>query len=153
MSLKERIVADMKTAMRSRDTVRLDTIRLLRAAIQRKEVDNRIELEDSDVLQVVQKLVKQCRDAADQFQQGGRPDLADREKANMAILAAYLPAPLSDAEMDRLVDEVIQQTGASSMKDMGKVMRVVKSRAQGQADMGAVSGKIKRLLAGLPQSG
>ncbi len=153
MSLKERIVADMKTAMRSRDTVRLDTIRLLRAAIQRKEVDNRIELEDSDVLQVVQKLVKQCRDAADQFQQGGRPDLADREKANMAILAAYLPAPLSDAEMDRLVDEVIQQTGASSMKDMGKVMGVVKSRAQGQADMGAVSGKIKRLLAGLPQSG
>jgi len=153
VSLKERIVADMKTAMRSRDTVRLDTIRLLRAAIQRKEVDNRIELEDSDVLQVVQKLVKQCRDAADQFQQGGRPDLADREKANMAILAAYLPAPLSDAEMDRLVDEVIQQTGASSMKDMGKVMGVVKSRAQGQADMGAVSGKIKRLLAGLPQSG
>ena len=146
MSLKERIVADMKTAMRNRETVKLETIRLLRAAIQRKEVDSRTELEDSGVLQIVQKQVKQCKDAASQFQQGGRPDLADREQAHVAILETYLPAQLSDAEMDALVEEAIQQTGATSMKEMGQVMGMVKSRAQGQADMGVISGKIKSIL-------
>ena len=146
MSLKERIVADMKTAMRNRETVKLETIRLLRAAIQRKEVDSRTELEDSGVLQIVQKQVKQCKDAASQFQQGGRPDLADREQAHVVILETYLPAQLSDAEMDALVEEAIQQTGATSMKEMGQVMGVVKSRAQGQADMGVISGKIKSIL-------
>ena len=146
MSLKERIVADMKTAMRNRETVKLETIRLLRAAIQRKEVDSRTELEDSGVLQIVQKQVKQCKDAASQFQQGGRSDLADREQAHVVILETYLPAQLSDAEMDALVEEAIQQTGATSMKEMGQVMGVVKSRAQGQADMGVISGKIKSIL-------
>ncbi len=146
MSLKERIVADMKTAMRNRETVRLETIRLLRAAIQRQEVDSRTELEDSGVLQIVQKQVKQSKDAASQFQQGGRPDLADKEKSNIAVLETYLPAQLSDAQMDELVDEAIQQTGATSMKDMGRVMGVVKSRAQGQVDMGVISGKIKSIL-------
>ncbi len=146
MSLKERIVADMKTAMRNRETVKLETIRLLRAAIQRKEVDSRTELEDSGVLQIVQKQVKQCKDAASQFQQGGRSDLADREQAQVVILETYLPAQLSDAEMDALVEEAIQQTGATSMKEMGQVMGVVKSRAQGQADMGVISGKIKSIL-------
>ena len=146
MSLKESIVADMKVAMRDKETVRLETIRLLRAAIQRKEVDERIEVDDEGVLLIVQKMVKQCTDAADQFIKGGRQDLADKEKANIAILEDYLPEQLTDSELEVIVSEAMESTGANSIKDMGKVMGMVKSKTQGRADMGVLSAKIKALL-------
>jgi len=146
MSIKETLVTDMKVAMRDRDTVRLETIRLLRASIQRREVDERIQLGDEDVLQIIQKMVKQCTDAAQQFSKGNREDLADKEKANISILETYLPEQLSEAEIDTLIHQAIQQTGAASMRDMGKVMGLVKSGSQGRADMGAVSARIKSLL-------
>lgn len=146
MSMKEKIAADMKAAMRDKEIIRLETIRLLRAAIQRKEVDDRIELDDDGVLQIVQKMVKQCTDAAEQFTKGGRDDLAQKEQANIAVLKDYLPEQLSESELSEIISQAIAQTGASSMKDMGKVMGLVKSQTQGRADMGAVSGKIKELL-------
>lgn len=144
--LKQRILDDMKSAMRQKDTVTLETVRMLRAAIQRREVDDRVELDDNAVLQVVQKMVKQCSDAANQFTDGGREDLADKERANIAVLEKYLPEQLSEAEIDRLVQQAIAETGAGSMKDMGKVMAVLRPRVQGRADMGALSGRIKSLL-------
>jgi uncharacterized protein YqeY len=146
MSIKETLVADMKVAMREKDTIRLETIRLLRAAIQRKEVDERIQLDDEGVLQIIQKMVKQCTDAAQQFIDGNREDLADKEKANISILETYLPEQLSAQEIETLIQDAMQQTGAATMKDMGKVMGLVKSRSQGRADMGAVSLRIKSLL-------
>ena len=146
MSIKETLVVDMKAAMRDKDTIRLETIRLLRAAIQRKEVDERVQLDDEYVLQIIQKMVKQCTDAAQQFSNGNREDLADKEKANISILETYLPEQLSEQEIETLIQDAIQQTGAASMKDMGKVMGLVKSRSQGRADMGAVSMRIKSLL-------
>lgn len=144
--LKQRILDDMKSAMRQKDTVTLETVRMLRAAIQRREVDDRVELDDNAVLQVVQKMVKQCSDAANQFTDGGREDLADKERANIAVLEKYLPEQLSESEIDRLVQQAIAETGAGSMKDMGKVMAVLRPRVQGRADMGALSGRIKSLL-------
>ncbi len=146
MSLKETIVADMKSAMRDRESFRLETIRLLRAAIQRKEVDDKIELGDQDVVQIVQKMIKQGADAAQQFSSGGREDLADKEKAGIAILQGYLPEQLSEDEITSLIQQAIAETGANSMKDMGKVMGILKSRTQGRADMGAVSANIKSIL-------
>ena len=146
MSLKEKIIADMKLAMRNKEAVRLETIRMLRAAIQRKEVDDKIELDDNGVLQIVQKMVKQCTDAASQFIQGNRQDLADKENENIAVLQDYLPEQLSEEAIQEIIQQAIQQTGASSMQDMGKVMGIVKSKTQGSADMGAVSAKIKSLL-------
>ena len=147
MSLKDTIAADMKTAMRDKDTVRLETIRLLRSAIQRREVDEQITLDDQAVLQIVQKLVKQCRDAAQQFEAGGRSDLVEKELANIGVLESYLPEQLSDEEIEAIIAAAISETGASSMQDMGKVMGIVKSKTQGNADMGAVSAKIRSLLA------
>ena len=146
MSLKDSIAADMKAAMRDKEKVRLETIRLLRSAIQRKEVDERIELDDEGVLQIVQKLVKQCNDAATQFTQGNREDLAEKERQNIAILEQYLPEQLSGDEIEALIKQAMEESGASSMKDMGKVMGIVKAKAQGCADMGLVSGKIKSIL-------
>ena len=146
MSLKETIVADMKSAMRDRESFRLETIRLLRAAIQRKEVDDKIELGDQDVVQIVQKMIKQSADAAQQFSSGGREDLADKEKAGIAILQGYLPEQLSEDEIASLIQQAIAETGANSMKDMGKVMGILKFRIQGRADMGAVSANIKSIL-------
>lgn len=146
MNLKESLLADMKVAMRDKEKVRLETIRLLRAAIQRKEVDEKIELDDEGVLLVVQKLVKQCTDAADQFTQGNREDLAQKERENIAILQDYLPEPLSDSEIESLIKQAIEKTGASTMKEMGQVMGIVKLGAQGRADMGKVSATIKSLL-------
>ena len=141
----------MKAAMRDRQVVRLETIRLLRAAIQRKELDEQIQLDDQGVLQIIQKMVKQCTDAAEQFTKGNREDLADKERANIAILETYLPdylsGPLSDHEIDRLIQEAIQQSGATTMKDLGKVIGLVKLKAQGRVEMAAVSAKIKSLLA------
>lgn len=146
MSLKERISEDMKAAMRAKDQARLGTIRMLQAAIQRKEVDERITLDDDQVMAVVEKMIKQSRDAAEQFTQGGRPELAEKENQDIAVWQHYLPEPLSEEEIAGMIKAAIAETGASNMKDMGKVMGVLKPKLQGRADMGAVSGKIKAAL-------
>lgn len=147
MTLKERITEDMKAAMRASDKARLSTIRMLQAAIKQREVDERIALDDTQVLAVLEKMVKQRRESIVQFEQGGRTDLAQKEKQEIELLQGYLPAQLSSAEIDDLIRAAIATTGASSMRDMGKVMGAVKSQAAGRADMGAVSARIKALLA------
>ena len=146
MTLKERITEDMKAAMRASEKERLSTIRMLQAAIKQREVDERITLDDAQVVAVLEKMVKQRKESVVQFEQGGRADLADKEKAEIALLTAYLPAQLSEAEVDALIRDAIAATGASSVKDMGKVMGVVKAKAAGRADMGAVSARIKAAL-------
>jgi len=146
MALKERITEDMKSAMRAAEKERLATIRLALAAIKQREVDERVTLDDTQVLAVVEKMIKQRREAIAQFQSGGRADLVAKENAEIAVLQGYLPAPMSDAEIDALVAEAITATGASSVKDMGKVMGFVKPKAQGRADMGALSARIKQKL-------
>ena len=146
MTLKERITEDMKAAMRASEKERLSTIRMLQAAIKQREVDERITLDDAQVIAVLEKMVKQRKESVVQFEQGGRTDLADKEKAEIALLTAYLPAQLSEAEVDALIRDAIAATGASSVKDMGKVMGVVKAKAAGRADMGAVSARIKAAL-------
>lgn len=146
MSLKEQISADMKAAMRARETARLETIRLLRAAIQRRELDDRVTLDDDGVLAVIEKQIKQSRDAIEQFRDGNRADLADREQASVDILTAYLPAQLDEAELDAIIRQAISDSGAGSMRDMGKVMGRIKPRVQGRADMGQVSARVKHLL-------
>ncbi|MFC1664484.1 GatB/YqeY domain-containing protein [Pseudomonadota bacterium] len=148
MSLKEKITEDMKTAMRAKDTSRLEVIRMLRAAIQRREVDDRIELDEQGVLAVIQKMIKQGQDSISQFNAGNRPDLADKEQLGIDILKTYLPEPISDAEIDDLVSSAIEQTGAASLRDMGKVMGILKSQIAGRADMGSVSKRIKERLGG-----
>ena len=146
MALKDRITEDMKTAMRAGDKDRLGTIRLLLAAIKQREVDERITLDDGQVLSVLEKMVKQRREAITQFQAGGRADLVAKETAEIGVLQGYLPAQLTEAELEALISESIAATGATSVKDMGKVMAAVKPRAQGRADMGAVSARIKQKL-------
>jgi uncharacterized protein YqeY len=146
MSLKTRLVDDMKDAMRAGDKPRLSTIRLINAAIKQREVDERIELDDTQVLAVLEKMLKQRRDSITQYDNAGRTDLADAERAEVTVIETYLPAPLDDAEIDALVDAAIAETGASSMREMGKVMGLVKQRAAGRADMGALSGKVKARL-------
>lgn len=136
----------MKAAMRAKDTERLDVIRLLRAGIQRKEMDERCELDDQGVEQAVQKLLKQSLEAADQFVKGGRHDLADKEHLAVAVLQAYLPEPLGESELEVAISEAIAETGATSMQDMGRVMANVKGRVQGRADMKQVSKKVSLLL-------
>ncbi len=148
MSLKDKIKEDMKTAMREKAAARLETIRMLLAAIQRREVDERITLDDIQVLAVIEKLVKQGQESIDQFTQGGRADLADKEKRELALYKSYLPEPLSAAEVDKLIAVAIQESGAVSIKDMGKVVASLKPRLQGRADMGKVSAKVKEILAG-----
>ena len=147
MSLKDNIKEDMKTAMREKASARLETIRMLLAAIQRREVDERITLDDIQVLAVIEKLVKQGQESIDQFTQGGRADLADKEKRELALYKSYLPEPLSAAEVDKLIAAAIQESGAVSIKDMGKVVASLKPRLQGRADMGKVSAKVKEILA------
>ena len=146
MSLKEQILADMKTAMREKQASRLESIRMLRAAIQRKEVDDQTEIGDDEVLAIVQKQIKQSQDAITQFKQGDREDLAEKEQAHVDNLKDYLPEQLSDEEIEQAVAEAISSTGAESMKDMGKVMGILKGQLQGKADMGKVSGIIKGKL-------
>lgn len=148
MSLKERITQDMKDAMRSKDQVRLDSIRMLLAAIQRREVDERITLDDAQVMTVIEKQIKQSREAVEQFVKGGRADLADKENRDIAIMQAYLPTPLSEAEIDALIAAAIAETGATSIKDMGKVVAGLKPKLAGRADMAKVSAKVKDRLAG-----
>jgi len=146
MALKERITEDMKTAMRAGEKNRLATIRLALAAIKQREVDERIALEDAQVLAVLEKMIKQRREAIAQFQSGGRADLVAKENAEIGVLQGYLPAQMSDADLDALIAEAISATGAASVKDMGKVMGYVKPKAQGRADMGALSARIKQKL-------
>jgi uncharacterized protein YqeY len=145
-TLKERITDDMKAAMRAGEKERLGTIRMLQAAIKQREVDERITLDDTQVLAVVEKMLKQRKESIVQFEQGGRADLADKERSEIVQLQAYLPEQLSDAEVDALIKAAIASTGAASVKDMGKVMGVVKAQAAGKADMGAVSARIKAAL-------
>jgi uncharacterized protein YqeY len=146
MSLKERITEDMKSAMRSGDKERLATIRLILAAIKQKEVDERITLDDAQVLGAIEKMVKQRRESVVQFEAGGRADLVAKENAELAVLATYQPAQLSEGEIDGLIAAAIGATGATSMKDMGKVVAHVKTAAAGRADMGAVSARVKARL-------
>ena len=148
MSLRDKITEDMKNAMRSGDKERLGHIRMLQAAIKQREVDERITLDDAQVTSVVEKMVKQRREAIAQFESGGRADLVAKENAEIATLQAYLPAQLTEAEIDALIAEAIAQTGAASIKDMGKVMGVVKGKAAGKVDMGVVGGRIKARLGG-----
>ncbi|WP_348672003.1 GatB/YqeY domain-containing protein [uncultured Abyssibacter sp.] len=147
-ALKERITADMKTAMREKDKERLTTIRMLTAAMKQREVDERIELTDDDVIAIVEKLVKQRREAEAQYRDGDRNDLADQEAAEAAMLAEYLPEQLGDEELAALIDEAMASTGAESMRDMGKVMGYLKPKVAGRADMSALSGQIKAKLSG-----
>ena len=146
MSLKERITQEMKDAMRSGEKERLGYIRMLQAAIKQREVDERITLDDTQVLGVIEKMIKQRREAIAQFEAGGRADLAAKELAEVALLQTYMPEPLSQAEVEALVAAAIAETGAASVKDMGKVMALVKTRAAGRADMSAVSAIIKSKL-------
>jgi uncharacterized protein YqeY len=148
VTLKERITEDMKAAMRASEKERLLTIRMVQAAIKQREVDERIVLDDAQVIAVLEKMVKQRRESIVAFEQGGRADLADKEKTEIALLQVYLPTQLSAAEVDALIKEAIATTGATSMKDMGKVMGAVKAKAAGRADMGAVSASIKAALSG-----
>lgn len=138
----------MKTAMRAKDAARLSTVRLALAAIKQREVDTRAELGDAEVLAVLEKMIKQRRESIAQYEQAGRKDLADAEKAELAVLSAYLPQQLGDAELDQAVAAAVAESGASGVKDMGKVMALLKSRLAGKADMGKVSGLVKAKLSG-----
>jgi uncharacterized protein YqeY len=147
-SLKDRITEDMKNAMRAKDSERLGTIRMITSAIKQREVDERITLDDTQVLAVIEKMIKTRKESIAQFQSGGRDDLVAKEQKEVDLLQAYMPEQLSEADLDALIAEAIAASGASSIKDMGKVMGIVKQKAQGRADMGAVSGKIKAKLGG-----
>lgn len=146
MSLKQAIQEDLKTAMRERAEARLVSLRMLTAAIKQREVDERIELDDARIVGVVEKLIKQSRESIEQYTKGNRPDLAAKEQADIAIWQVYMPKQLSDAEVDALIAEAIASTGAASIKDIGKVMGVLRPKLAGRADMGAVGGKIKAKL-------
>jgi uncharacterized protein YqeY len=148
MSLKDQITDDMKAAMRAKESERLATIRLLIAEIKRKEVDERIELTDTQVLAVVEKMIKQRKDSITQFENGGRQDLADKEKAELTVLSAYMPAGLSDEEVAAEVAAAVAASGAAGPQDMGKVMGILKPKLAGRADMTAVSAQVKKALAG-----
>ena len=146
MSVKNQLRDDMKQAMRSGDKARLGVVRMALAAIQQREVDERIELDDAGVLGVIEKMIKQRRESVQQYRAGGRQDLVDKESAEIELLSAYLPEPLDAAELAALVDQVVAATGATSMKDMGKVMAELRNRAQGRADMAALSAQVKSRL-------
>ncbi|HVZ42954.1 MAG TPA: GatB/YqeY domain-containing protein [Ramlibacter sp.] len=148
MSLKDRINEDMKAAMRARQAERLGAIRLLNAAIKQREVDERVALDDAAVIGVIDKLIKQRKDSIEAFQKANRPDLADKEAAEVAVLSAYLPARLSAEEIAAEVKAIVAELGAKGPGDMGKVMGAVKQRLAGKADMGQVSAAVKQALAG-----
>ena len=148
MTLKSRITEDMKTAMRARETARLSTIRLLLAAMKQKEVDERVELSDADVVGIIDKMIKQRRESITQFEAGGRAELAAAERAEIDVLLGYMPQRLSDAEIDRMIDSAISTAGASGVAAMGKVMAALKPQLAGRADMGQVSARVKARLGG-----
>ncbi len=144
--LKSRIQEDVKDAMRARDRQRLGALRLITAAIKQKEVDDRVELDDAAVVSVLEKMIKQRRDSIEQYQKGGRQELAAREAYEIELIQNYMPAAMDDSELEALIDAILRQTGASGMKDMGKVMAALKAKVQGRADMGAVSAKVRARL-------
>jgi len=146
MSLKDRVTEDMKTAMRAKDAERLGTIRMITSAIKQREVDERITLDDAQVLSVIEKMIKTRKESIAQFQSGGRDDLVAKEQKEIDLLQAYLPEQLSEADLDALIAESIAQSGATSIKDMGKAMALLKQKAAGRADMAAVSAKLKAKL-------
>ena len=148
MSLKERITEDMKAAMRARESERLGTIRMLQAAIKQREVDERIALDDVQVLSVIDKMIKTRKESIEQFKSGGRDDLVARESKEIELLQGYLPAQLAEGEVDALIREAIAESGATSIKEMGKAMALVKQQAQGKADMAVLSSKLKAKLSG-----
>lgn len=147
MTLKAQITEDMKTAMRAKDSVRLGAIRLLLSAIKQREVDERIELSDVDVITVIEKMLKQRRDSITAYESANRPDLADIEKFEVTVLQTYLPQQLTDDEVKAILEQVVLDTGAVGVKDMGKVMAAIKPLVAGRADMGKISGLIKTRLA------
>ncbi len=144
--LKQRIQDDMKAAMRAKDSERLGVIRLLLAAIKQREIDERTSLQDPQILAVIEKMIKQRRDAYTQFKAGNRQDLAEKEAFEIEVLQKYLPKPLSEIEIDEIIEKAINATNATSMRDMGKVMTIVKQQTQGRADMNKVSAKVKAKL-------
>jgi uncharacterized protein YqeY len=146
MSLKARIQQDMKDAMRAAEKARLSTIRLILAAIKQREVDERKDLDDVEIALVLEKMVKQRRESISQFEKAGRTDLVEQETAELAVIQPYLPEQLNESELEALIEEALTQSGATSIKDMGKVMALLKPRVQGRADMGAVSALIKGRL-------
>lgn len=148
MSLKEQITNDMKAAMRAKEAGKLNTIRLLLAEIKRKEVDDQIEVNDQQTVAIIEKMIKQRKDSITQFEAGNRPDLADIEKAELVVLADYMPAGLSDEEIAAEVAAAVTASGAASPQDMGKVMAIVKPKLAGRADMTVVSGLVKKALSG-----
>jgi hypothetical protein len=148
MSLKARISDDMKAAMRAKDAPRLSAIRLLLSAMKQKEVDERVELSDADVVAIIDKMLKQRRESIAQFEKGGRQDLADTEKFEVGVLQAYMPQALSDTDIDAEIAAAMQASGAKAISDMGKVMAILKPKFAGRADMGKVSGLIKAKLGG-----
>ncbi len=146
MTLKARIQEDIKTAMRAGEKDRLGALRMISAAIKQREVDERIQLDDAQTLSVIEKMVKQRRESIAQFEAGGRADLVAKENSELSLLASYLPAQLSETELDAMINEAIAATGAASIKDMGKVMGIIKTRAAGRADMAVVGSRIKARL-------
>ncbi|MDH4274185.1 MAG: GatB/YqeY domain-containing protein [Gammaproteobacteria bacterium] len=145
-TIKDSLQEDIKTAMRAQDKVRLGTLRLIASAIKQKEVDERIVLGDAEVLAILDKMVKQRRESITQFEAGGRPELAAKEQAEIVVIQGYMPQPLTEAEIEQMVAAAVAQTGATSVKDMGKVMGVLKPQMQGRADMAVVGNKIKAKL-------
>jgi len=148
MSLKATVTEDMKTAMRAKDAPRLSTIRLLLAAIKQREVDERKELSDADIVSVIEKMIKQRRDSVEQYTKGNRPDLAGVEQAEIVVLQGYMPTAMSDAEVDAAIAVALAASGAKGMADMGKLMAVLKPQLAGKADMGKVSALVKAKLTG-----
>jgi len=148
MSLKNKITEDMKTAMRAKEAARLGTLRLLLAAMKQKEVDERVELTDADVLSIIEKMLKQRRESISQYEKAARQDLADVEKAEIAVLSAYLPQQMSEAEVAEAIAAAIGESGAAGPKDMGKVMGLLKTKLAGRTDMGKLSGLVKSKLQG-----
>jgi hypothetical protein len=148
LSLKEQIQEDMKTALRAREKQRLGAIRLIIAAIKQREIDERISLDDTQVVAVLEKMIKQRRDSHSQYAQAGRQDLADQEAFEIQVIQTYMPQPLSEAELGELIEAAVKESGASSPKDMGKVMGILKPRIQGRADMQVISTKVKQRLSG-----
>jgi uncharacterized protein YqeY len=148
MSLKDRVTEDMKAAMRAKDSERLGTIRMITAAIKQREVDERITLDDTQVLSVIEKMIKTRKESIVQFKSGGRDDLVARETKEIELLQAYLPSQLSEGEVDALIAAAIAESGATSIKEMGKAMALLKQKAQGRTDMAAASAKLKAKLSG-----
>ena len=146
MSIKQTISEDMKTLMRAKDTARLGAVRLLQASIKQKEVDERIELTDDQVLSVIQKMLKQRKDSIEAYQKANRQDLIDQEQLEIDVLTKYMPEPLSDSEVSKIIDDVIAEVNATDMKDMGKVVGILKSQISGRADMGQVSKIVREKL-------